>query len=445
MSRWNLGWLIGLPALVVLGVAVTASAPPPDQDYQLVRTVVDVLAEVDKNYVRDLSENDKKQLISDMINGGLSRLDPHSEYFTEKEYKDFENQTEGHFGGVGIMLGIDAKTGILKVESPIPGTPAYDAGVQSNDLILKVGTVSTEKIRVEEARKLIMGPPGTDVTLQLLSEGAKATRDVTLKRAVIEVNPVKGFARRADDPRKWDYLADPAAKIALVRLEAFNEKTDKELAAALADAEKAGAKALILDLRDNPGGLLTQAIKVSNMFLSEGKIVSTKGRATAGRSWDADKTKTVWTKPLAVLVNKQSASASEIVASALQDHKRAVVVGERTYGKGSVQKIFQLPHGADAVKLTSEVWLTPAGKNIHRWPTSKDEDEWGVRPDAGFDVKVTPEEYVQYILHLRQAGQVKGKGPKVDPPADPKDPKPAPFVDKVVEKALEHLRTKIAG
>lgn len=447
MSRWNLAWLLVLPAIVILGVAVTASAPPPDRDYQLVRTVVDVLAEVDKNYVRELTDDDKKKLVSDMINGGLGRLDPHSEYFTKEDYESFESQTEGQFGGVGIMLGIDPKTSLLKVESPMPGTPAYDAGIQSNDLIMKVGDRSTENMRIDEARKLIMGPPGTTVTLTLFPEGGKAVRDVTLTRAKIEVHPVKGFARKPDDPARWDYLADPANKIALIRLEGFTERSDKELIAAIADAEKAGAKALVLDLRDNPGGLLSQAVKISNLFLPGGKIVSTKDRNGSGREWKADPAKVLWPadKPLAVLVNKQSASASEIVASALQDNKRAVIVGERSYGKGSVQKLFQLPHGQDAVKLTSEVWLTPNGKNIHRWPTSKDSDEWGVKPDAGFEVKLTPEERLAYIVHMRQLDQVKGKGPKPEPePKEGKD-KAAPFTDKVLDKAMEYLKEKVKG
>ncbi len=465
MSRWNMAWLLVVPAVVILGVAVTASAPPPDKDFQLVRTVVDVLAEVDKNYVRELNDEEKKKLITDMINGGLSKLDPHSEYFTEEEYKQFENQTEGHFGGVGMLLTIDAKTALLKVESPMPGTPAYDAGIGSSDLILKIGDKSTENMRIDEARKLIMGPPGTDVTLTILPEGARNFREVTLKRAIIEIHPVKGFARNPANPAKWDFLADPEAKIALIRLEGFTEKTDRELTAAIADAEKAGAKALILDMRDNPGGLLTQAVKVSNLFLDKGTIVSTKDRNSRGRQWVADPSRVAWpsSKPMAVLINRQSASASEIVASALQENKRAVIIGERSYGKGSVQKLYQLGPANDpdgAVKLTSEVWLTSAGKNIHRWPNSKETDDWGVRPDAGFDVKLSQEERLQYILHMRQLETVRGKNPRPEPAPEPKEPKEPngekgkendkpkepkaePYKDRVLDKAIEYLRGKL--
>ena len=203
MSRWNLVWLLVVPAAVALGLAVTASAPPPDKDYQLVRTVVDVLAEVDRNYVRELSDADKKKLVEDMINGGLGRLDPYSEYFNEEELTAFETQSEGEFGGVGILLALDAKVPYLKVETPMPGTPAYNAGIQSDDLILKVDGKSTENMTIADARKLIKGAPGTRVTLTVLHEGSNKPEDVALTRAVIELHPVMGVARDPADPTKW--------------------------------------------------------------------------------------------------------------------------------------------------------------------------------------------------------------------------------------------------
>lgn len=442
MSRWNLVWLLVVPAAVALGLAVTASAPPPDKDYRLVRTIVDVLAEVDKNYVNELSDAQKKKLVEDMINGGLGRLDPYSEFFNEEELTAFETQSEGEFGGVGIMLALDAKVPYLKVESPMPGTPAYNAGIQADDLILKVGDKSTENMTIAEARKLIKGPPGTQVTLTILPEGTDKPKDVTLTRAVIELHPVMGVARDPADPARWDYLLDPENKIALIRLLSFNEKSDKELRAAVEQAEAAGARALILDLRDNGGGLLNQAVSVADLFLDDGAIVSTKDRNGGGRSWSAKPDDTVFAgKPMAVLVNHGSASASEIVAAALQDHKRAVVVGERSYGKGSVQKVFNLPESKAAVKLTSEKWLTPAGKTIHRMLDAKEADEWGVRPDAGLEVKVTDEERLAYIKHWRQVDTIKKAGPAKDAVNGAAPEKP--YRDPVVEKALEHLRGKV--
>ena len=454
MSRWNLTWLIGLPGIVLLTLAVSASAPPPSQDYRLVRTIVDVLAEVDKHYVRELTEADKKRLVEEMINGGLEKLDPHSQYFNEQELQQFESNSDGQFGGIGIVLQADPKSGFLKIESPMPGTPAYEAGVQAGELILKVDGKSTEGMTVDDARGIIKGHAGTKVTLMLQPEGSKDSREVVLTRANIELHPVLGYMRRADDPKLWDFMVDKQNKIALVRVITFNEKTTDEIRAAVREAEQAGAKGLIIDLRDDPGGLLDQAIKVADLFLNDGIIVSTKDRQGGVKSRMAEKAGTIFEpaaqRPIVVLVNRMSASASEIVASALQDHGRAIVIGERSYGKGSVQKVFPLkvtnvPSGA--VKLTSEVWLTPKGKNIHRWPDSKETDEWGVRPNEGFDVKLTDDDRRQYLLHMRSLEMVKGKpgtGPVVNPAVPVAAPAAVtPYKDPVVEKALEYLRGKI--
>jgi carboxyl-terminal processing protease len=441
MSRMNLGWLLVVPAVILLGLAVTASAPPPDRDYQLVRSVVDVLAEVDKHYVRELSDEEKKKLVEDMINGGLQSLDPHSQYLNEDELKAFESTSEGQYAGVGIMLDRDLRTAYLKVGTPIPGSPAYHAGIQPDDIILKVGDKSTENMQIPDARKLIKGAPGTQVTLTIQREGMSKPEDITLTRAIVEQHPVMGFARDPNDPLKWDFIADKANKIALIRLIGFNEKSDKELRAAVEEAERAGAVALVLDMRDNPGGLLNQAVAVADLFLDEGVIVSTKNRNGGGRGFGAKPEGTVFApaakKPMAVLVNRGSASASEIVAAALQDHKRAVVVGERSFGKGSVQKVFNLRGDTAAVKLTTETWLTPAGKNIHRFPDSKESDEWGVKPDAGYEVKLTDEQRRAYILSMNQLNTVAKPGGK------PAASKVKPYTDPVLEKALEYLRGKV--
>lgn len=443
MSRWNLVWLLVVPGCVFLGLAVIASAPEPSKDYELVRTIVDVLAEVDKHYARELTDEEKKKLVEGMINGGLRELDPNSQYFNEDDLKAFESHTEGQYGGVGIILTKDADSPYLKVESPMPGTPAYYAGIQAGDYILKVGDQSTEGMSIQDARKIVTGKEGTTVTLTILSPGASAAREVPLTRAVIVLHPVVGVARDAADPTKWDFMLDKENKIAMVRLEGFTEQSDKELRAAVEQAERNGARALILDLRGNPGGLLSQAVTVADLFLADGTLVSTKDRNDGGRTWKAKSDGTLFgpadKKPMAVLVNGGSASASEIVAAALQDHKRAVVVGERTYGKGSVQKVFNLPSGKAAVKLTTEKWLTPNGRNIHRWPDSKDTDEWGVHPDPGFEVKMTRDQFLEYIAHRRSLDLIKpknGAAAKETPPAKP-------YKDPVVEKALEYLRGKL--
>jgi carboxyl-terminal processing protease len=448
MSRANLLWILIVPSLVVAGVLVQAVAPPPDKDYQLVRSIVDVMAEVDKNYVRELSHEDKKKFVEDMINGGLERLDEHSQYFNQEQLEAFDRQTEGQFGGIGVLLNRDPKTGLQRVESPVPGTPAYDAGIVAGDVILKVDDKPVENLRAEELRALIKGKPGTSLKLTILREGEAQPRVFDLKRAMIEIHPVKGFARNPTDPTKWDWFADPAAKIALIRLVGFSEKTDKELKEAILDAEKQGAKALILDIRDNPGGLLSQAAAVSDLFLNEGVIVSTGDRRGGNakpprRTYNAKPGDTIFEpaseKPMVVLVNRNSASASEIVAAALQDNKRAVVIGERSFGKGSVQKVFNLTTSNAAVKLTTEAWMTPAGKNIHRWPDSQETDEWGVKPDAGLEVKLTEKDRLDYYMHLRDLELIRGK-----PTGNVKNDNAKTLNDPVINKALEVLRAKLA-
>ena len=454
MSRGNLAWLLIVPVLAVVGLVVTATAPAPEKDYELVRTIVDVLAEVDRNYVRELTPDDKKKLVEEMINGGLEKLDPHSQYFNEEDLTAFDTQTEGQFGGIGVLLTKDPRSAFPKVEAPIPGTPAYDAGIQSGDYIVKVNDKPTDNMRTDELRQLIKGKPGTSLVLTIAREGMTKPEDITLKRALIEIHPVKGVARNITDPNKWDWLADTQNKIALVRLMGFSEKTDKEVKDAVLQAEKEGARALILDMRDNPGGLLSQAVAVSDLFLNEGAIVSTgdkrgKEEKAPRRSWSAKPDDTIFEpaahRPMVVLVNRSSASASEIVAAALQDNHRATIIGERSYGKGSVQKVFNLNQGKSAVKLTTEVWLTPQGKNIHRWPDSKDTDEWGVKPDAGFEVKLTDAQRFEYFQHIRDLDIIRGKpGMVKDAPAPKPDDKPKPaFKDPILDRALEHLRGKL--
>jgi carboxyl-terminal processing protease len=461
-----------VPALVALGLAISYSAPAPDRDYQRVRRIVDVMAEVDANFYRKLTDDEWKQFVENMINGGLHELDPHSQYLNAAQLKQFEADSEGSFGGVGILLAPDPETKFLKVGRPIPGTPAYEAGIIANDLIVKVGDRSTEGMKIPEAQKLIKGEPGTQVVLTIRRALRNPTdEDVTLTRGAIPQHPVTGVKRRTDDPAKWDWFVDKAGGIGYVRVSTFNELTTKELRAAVDEIERGGCKALIIDLRLNGGGLLNQAIDVCSSFLPEGKpIVSTRGR-DPGRTRDftakkdAEIFKPAAERPIVVLMDNQSASASEIVASALQDNHRAVVIGERSYGKGSVQKLLRLGGDGDekaAVKLTTETYWRPSGRNMDRRLVEKDPDptrrnEWGVVPDI--EVKTTPEEKARVEIEWEKADWVAGKpsvvGPNPPPAPNPpipngKDGKPVldlsrPFVDKVLEAAIDTLKKKIGG
>jgi carboxyl-terminal processing protease len=463
MSRRNLYWLLGIMCVSLLGFAISQSAPGRDknENYELVRLFVDVLQEVDQKYVVDLDPERKRKLAEDMINGGLERLDPHSSYINPREYKQFNKQSKGKFGGIGVQVGYDRQNrGQLTVISPMPGTPAYEAGILAGDMILKIDGKTTENMRLSEAVDLIQGDPGQKITLTVLHEGQRDPRDVDIVRDEIHVQSVLGDKRQEKNLKEWEFLYDKESKIGYVRLTSFSETATTEMKAALEALEKEGAKGLILDLRNNPGGLLRAAVEISNMFMKEGRIVSTKGRNEKEEIYDAraDLALPYYSDkfPVAILVNKFSASASEIVSAALQDNNRATIIGERSYGKGSVQNIILMEKETSALKLTTASYWRPSGKNIHRFPDSKETDEWGVKPNKDFDVPMKDEERLEYMLWRSDRDIVGHKGNKLeekdkkleqlpkekgDKIKDKKEKKE--FKDRVMEKALEYMKKEI--
>ncbi len=255
-----------------------------------------------------------------------------------------------------------------------------------------------------------------------------------------------GDLRKADEPAEWDYFIDKTDRIAYVRLIAFNDHSAGDLTKAIARLEAEGVRGLVIDLRDNPGGLLTSAVEIANLFIKDGAIVSVRDRRGKGKSYEAKANKVHLepsaAHPLAVLVNKDSASASEIVAAALQDHQRAAIVGERTYGKGSVQNIIELPDREPkvALKLTTASYWRPNGANIHRGVDAKETDEWGVKPNPGYEVKLKLEERAKYRIERRKRDIVLGKPGSAPIKAAP-DLKP--LEDKVLDKAMEYLRGEL--
>ncbi len=446
MSRTNLFWLLGIAAVALFGFAVSYSAPTreKDKDYELVHLIVDVLHEVREKYVVDVDPERERRLVEDMINGGLERLDPHSQYINPREYKQFDKQSEGKFGGVGIQVGPDRQNrGLLTVISPMVGTPAYEAGILAGDVILKIDGKPAENMRMAEAVDMIQGEPGQKVVLTVVHEGSKEPVDVPIVRAVIVVPSVLGDARKAGAPREWDFMLDKTNKIGYIRLTSFSKTAAQEMRDAVKSLEKDGVRGLVIDLRNNPGGLLKAAVEISDLFLTEGRIVRTAGRNHKEEIYDARAEGTLLTPaekhPIAVLVNKYSASASEIVAAALQDHDRAVVVGERSYGKGSVQNIILMEHETSALKLTTASYWRPSGKNIHRFPDSKETDDWGVKPNAGFEVPMKDEERLEYLVYRNERDVIRTR-PK---PADKDGKEKKPFVDRVLEKALDHIKKEL--
>jgi carboxyl-terminal processing protease len=366
-----------------------------EEVYQLQKLLVDTLDQVQRNYVKEV---DRRKLVEAAIKGVLSELDPYSTYISPSELRQFESSVESEFGGIGITISTD--DGQLRVLSPLVGTPAYRAGLIAGDAIVEIDGKNTADLSLDDAVKQLKGEVGSKVTLAVVHPGQSERKTVTLTREVVHVSTVLGDRRKDDD--SWDFLLDHAGKIAYVRITGFSRDTGEELKQALQELTGQGMKALILDLRFNPGGLLSSAIEVSDLFVSEGRIVSTKGRNTAERVWNAHKEGTFEGFPMVVLVNRYSASASEIVSACLQDHHRAVIMGERTWGKGSVQNVIPLEENHSALKLTTAAYKRPSGKNIHRFPGAKEEDEWGVMPDKGFLLRLTDDELLAQMDDRRQ-------------------------------------------
>jgi carboxyl-terminal processing protease len=269
-----------------------------------------------------------------------------------------------------------------------------------------------------------------------------------MTRAMIEVQSVLGDVRNPANPKEWEFYIDKPNQIAYVRLISFSETTAAELRTLLTKLQKDGLRGLVLDLRANPGGLLRAAVEVSRMFLNEGRIVSTKGRNQQEEDFDAKPNGALVPPdvPVAVLIDRLSASASEIVAAALQDHKRAIIVGERSYGKGSVQNIIEMEGRTSALKLTTASYWRPSGKNIHRFPDSKESDEWGVRPDSGFEIAMNDEDRIDYLYYRRDRDVIPGKAHALPPkPRTDKDKtvEKKPFEDRALHKALDYIRGRI--
>lgn len=358
--------------------------------YELFSVLVDTLDEVERNYVKKLS---RRELIEAAIEGVLHKLDPYSNYIAPAEINRFRTSVENQFGGIGIQISPD-EVGI-RVVTPLVGSPAYRAGLEAGDHIVEIEGKSTVGIGSDEAVQKLKGEVGSEVHVTVAGKKYPQPTPITLRREVVHVETVLGERRQPN--HRWDYMLDDEAKIAYVRLTGFGRDTADKLKDAIAELTKDGMRGLILDLRFNPGGLLTSAIDICDLFVKEGRIVSTEGRNTEPRAWEAKSEDTFDGFPMVVLVNRYSASSSEIVAACLQDHHRAVVIGERTWGKGSVQNVVELEGGRSALKLTTASYKRPSGKNIHRFPDATEADEWGVVPDEGFAVRLNNDELSQLL------------------------------------------------
>ena len=341
-------WVICVLGLILaFGAPSLCSAGPDDEKYDALKRFVQVLDLVESSYVKEV---DRKEAIEGALDGMLQSLDPHSTYLNAEDYKSLQEMTSGEFYGVGIEI-TNNENGQLMIVAPIEDTPGDRAGLKSGDLILAVDGKPTKGMTASDAVRVIRGPKGTAVELLIFSKGDTAAHTVSLTRDTIPVISVK--SRELEPGYYW------------IRLTQFSERTTTELSQALRDITKSGEiKGIVLDMRNNPGGLLGQAVNVSDIFLRDGMIVSMRGRKPeSNQEFKAKAQASDITAPVVVLINSGSASAAEIVAGALGDHNRALLVGEQTFGKGSVQSIYPLPDGA-GVKLTTAIYYTPNGKSI---------------------------------------------------------------------------------
>jgi carboxyl-terminal processing protease len=373
--------------VAVTGILIgrwTVSSVDAQEGYEELRTFSEVLSIVRKNYVEEVKQKD---LVYGAIKGMLSSLDPHSSFMTPEQYKEMQVETKGEFGGIGIQIGI--KDGMLTVIAPIEDTPAYKAGIKAGDKIIKINNDFTKDMSLQDAVSKMRGTPSTAVKVTILREGWKETRDFSIVREIIRIKSVKS-----------KLIEDGIGYIKLIQ---FQEQTSNDLSNALENLTKQNINALVLDLRNNPGGLLNSAVDVSSQFLPSSKLVvfikDRKGEKIEYRSNKSDGNSVI---PMVVLVNQGSASASEIVAGALKDWNRAVIMGTQTFGKGSVQSVVPLADGS-ALRLTTAKYYTPKGISIQATGITPD---IMVKPEIKDGEKVRPAIREKYLeRHLKNGGK----------------------------------------
>jgi carboxyl-terminal processing protease len=396
MNREKMAWMVSVLLVAMLAFHLPGSMAQRESDYAFVRRLVDIHRQIANNYVEDI---DDQKLEQGALEGMFTQLDPFSMYVPPAKQQEFDRMLDGSFPGVGIQLNQDEKTKEVEVITPIEGSPAFKAGVFAGDVILKVNGVSIVGLPLKEVIEKIKGKVGTPVTLRVRHTTGEEV-DLTMNREEVVMGTVKGFKRKPDT--NWDWYVSNDPKVGYIRLTQFTDGTADRVREALAGNGKGwkgmlaeGMKGLILDLRFNPGGRLDQAVKLVDLFVEKGVIVSTKGRNRPEDIKTAESAGTLSYFPMIVLVNEHSASASEIVAGSLMDNQRALVIGERTYGKGSVQELINLDGNQGELKLTVAYYYLPSGRLVHR---KKDATDWGVQPQIAVPMDEPTEKKVMQEL-----------------------------------------------
>jgi carboxyl-terminal processing protease len=400
-------------------------------------TLAEAMNLIEANYVEKV---DPRALYEHAMQGLASSLDANSRYISPRDYRHLLEGLDQQFGGIGILVEVNREKKRLMVLKTIIDTPAYAAGIKASDLILKIDDRDTLNVSVEVAADLMRGKPGTTVTLSVLHTGEEAPVDLTLTRAVIPIESVLGDEPQPDGG--WSFQLESHPRVTYIRLIKFGERTAEELSKILAGRS---VEALILDLRDNSGGLLTGAVSTCDLFLERGAIVSTRGRqGRAERTFHAGAHPLLDRDvPMVVLTNQFTASASEIVAACLQDHGRAKIVGQRTFGKGTVQNVLELEGGRAALKLTTASYWRPSGKNIQRRKDAGEDEDWGVRPDAGFEVVLTDEELKRLRQQRRDRDLLLIPEPGAEPSPKGSAAPPGPVDDRQLRKAAEYIEKQL--
>ena len=401
---------------------------------------------------RGLKDLERQELFNAAMDGMTSKIDRFSTFITREQKTRFTQGLENHFPGIGIRITVNTNKETSEIELVVADTvigtptPAHDAGMRSGDRIVAVNgkrlatteVAKADEIPLPDSTKHITGPAGTSVAVTVVRDGQELTFDVTRKE--IDVDTIFGDTRDRDGQWEFTWAADP--RIGYIRIESFGERTDAELLMALAKLKASDTiRALILDLRDNLGGVLGASVAMCDLFVDrskyDGKIVSTRDRDGVDKKvYRATDGETLAGFPIVVLVNGESASASEIFSACLQDHGRAIVCGTRTYGKGLVQGLIPMERGRSILKLTISSFWRPSDVQIHRMDDATDDDDWGIRPDEGFDVPLTDEQEKQRITErrARDAAQVESKE---------ETPAAEPLFDPQLQRAVEHLQTQL--
>jgi len=429
--------------IIILAAALSWACYQKTQRSRYAGEVASAMHIIRENYVEEV---DSRELYENAMDGMVSGLDQHSGYISKKDFAEFQEGLVQEFGGVGMQVEGPPESEKVTVISPLPDTPAHLGVFVPGDVILSIDGKSIKGIKSmkSEALPKMRGKPGSTVQLSVLHPGENKPSDITLTRAIIPIESVRGVTRKVGGG--WDFRLPRDKRIAYIELSTFGEHSVDELSRVLT-SEELNPEGLIIDLRDNAGGLLTAAVEICNLFIREGVIVTTRGRGGDLKKKYTAQAKTLLNQkiPLVVLINGYSASASEIMAGCLQDHQRATIIGVRSYGKGSVQNIIKLEDGESALRLTTASYWRPSERNIHRTRKSKVEDEWGVKPDKGMEIPLDEEQAKaravaarkRYTAQLRYSvGDVSAKE-DASAPIDTADPQ--------LQRAIEYLQELTGG